>query len=149
MKQINKKNIIILLSLLILLSCNNDKVIIKGEYKYTKEVCEGLYLNKYCVGGGGAHTSEVYDVFLTDSTNFTVYIGQYDSYNHYYYYGCECNGDVILLHNYYTSADGKSYKISKTNYYSLEKLKKINNILDKEVPKIDPFPGPLKKRKHQ
>jgi hypothetical protein len=66
----------------------------KSKLFGTAEVCNGLYREKFVVFSGGAYSAELYSDYLTDSTNFRVYVGQHDESQKYIY---DCRGDSVYV----------------------------------------------------
>ena len=58
--------------------------------------CAGhLYLETYCVYGGGALSTDMDALYLTDSVNFRKYIGTYDEEDEMI--SVKCKGDSIIV----------------------------------------------------
>src|SRR6185312_16808977 len=81
------KNYLIILIILTIIGTINSGS--KGNYKYTFNEDHNLYVEVHRPGIIGNMTSE----YLTDSTNFKVYLGTFDDENGYIY--CKFNGDKI------------------------------------------------------
>lgn len=61
------------------------------EYKLTAKICNNvLYLEVYNINPAGVDAD-----YLTDSTNFRMYVGSYDNEHDYFTY--ECSNDSIYI----------------------------------------------------
>ncbi len=85
-----------------------------------KEVCNKLWIEKYLVFSGGAHSAELYSDYITDSTSFRIYIGSHDEYSSFEY---KCKGDSVIVLQFKHQEDGFKI-ISKESALSLPRLKK-------------------------
>lgn len=74
---------------------------------------------------GGAWSAEKYDDYLTDSTDFRLYIGSHDEYGSYEY---DCVGDTIIIRKYSHSEEGR--KLTDTKNFSLSALKQEHEFKD-------------------
>lgn len=74
----------------------------------------------YTIFGGGAYGSDKVSDYLTDSTNFRVYIGTYDNGDEGYSY--ECKGDSIKVYKITGRRENKN-KIVGTTVYNLSELR--------------------------
>jgi hypothetical protein len=84
---------------------------------------DNLYIEDYRSGLIGNLTAQ----YLTDSTNFRVYLGSYDDENGYIY--CKINGDNIYVeqreHGKGLSPQWDTMKVSARAIYSLKSLKRL------------------------
>lgn len=97
--------LVVLILPFFLLSCNT-------KYKSTIKVCDGkLFVEQF----NSKYIDVAYD-YLTDSTNFRIYIGKFDNEHAYYRYNCE--SDSVQISEIY---EGKVINIRK---YSLDDLRK-------------------------
>jgi len=111
------KNYLIILAILVVVGCINKGS--KGHYRYTVNREQNLFIEVYSAGLTGNLTSE----YLTDSTNFRVYIGTFDDEGGYYSY--KINGDTIYIEKRQHSFDGTGeIKITDHKTLSLKRLKR-------------------------
>jgi hypothetical protein len=103
---------------MLLFGCINKRS--KKEHKTTVQVCDDLYVEVYTVFGSGAYGGDLLSDYLTDSTNFRIYIGTYDDYKARYSYKCE--GKSILVEK--TAGETKGNVLSEKRKLDLDKLKK-------------------------
>ncbi len=92
----------------------------KKEYKYTNEVCSGLYIETYMVFGIGAYGGDLLSEYMTDSTNFRAYIGTYDDAIGNYSYTCEKNNVFIQK---VSRENVDNIKVIETKSFDLQELK--------------------------
>ena len=102
------------------ISCRSDRS--KKELYSTTQLCDGkLFVETYMIFGGGAGGGDRVSQYLTDSSNFRIYIGTYvQLYKHYWY---ECIGDSIKIHE---MDEEHANKIISIRSYFLPTLKKEN-----------------------
>ncbi|MBL7750391.1 MAG: hypothetical protein JNN29_03360 [Chitinophagaceae bacterium] len=99
------------------LSCRSDRS--KRYHSTTIEVCgKALLVEKYVVSGGGAFGGDRVSDYLTDSSNFRIYIGTFDNANENFTY--ECKGDSIYIEKISIEEEGIPYK-TKTVVRVIEK----------------------------
>jgi hypothetical protein len=90
-----------------LLSCNT-------KYKSTIKVCDNkLFVEQF----NNKYVDVAYD-YLTDSTNFRIYIGKFDNEHAYYRYNCE-DDSVVISETY----EEKVISIRKYSLIDLRKAK--------------------------
>jgi hypothetical protein len=92
----------------------------KSNYEYTVRRNSNLYIEVYRVGLIGNITAE----YLTDSTNFRIYLGSYDDEQSYIF--CKLKGDSVIVEKI---AHGKGLKfdemvVGDNVKYNLADLKK-------------------------
>jgi hypothetical protein len=75
--------LVILLFVLPFLGCSR-------RHRVTLDVGDHLYVEYFNINSAG-----VDEVYLTDSVNFRIYIGRYDT--EHQKVGCEVNGDTIVI----------------------------------------------------
>ena len=94
------------------------------KYTLTGKIChDSLYVEVFQVNPFGE-----YSEYLTDSTNFRVFIGIFDPENNGYTYSC--NGDSIIVWKHtlgYKSSDQITKTLSK-DVYSIRELRKQHSI---------------------
>jgi len=115
------KNYLIILIILTIIGTINSGS--KGNYKYTFNEDHNLYVEVHRLGIIGNMTSE----YLTDSTNFKIYLGTFDDENGYIY--CKFNGDKINVEKK-ENAQGQqrgTLEVTERKTYSLKELKKLHN----------------------
>ena len=115
------KTLILFLITVVLINCNHRD---KKNHRLTVNLksCNGLFVEDFIVYGQGALGEDVLSDYLTDSTNFRIYIGTYDNANSFFSY--KCGGDTIYVQkNLKNETDTKSKAVEK-NYYIISKLKK-------------------------
>ena len=122
------KNYALLFLLLLLTGCVNRKS--RKDQKFTVNYCEykpnncvcNLYGEVYSIYGMGALGSDVNSLYLTDSTNFRIYLGVYDEEREMII--VKCQGDSIYIKKIAKSASENSKpEIVETKTYSLKSLK--------------------------
>ncbi len=94
-----------------------------NQYQKNKCACN-LYIETYCVHGGGAWGSDVNSLYLTDSTNFKLYIGTYDEEGEMI--KTKCRGDSICVEKSISTSSMPEWnfrKIVDKKSYSLKDLK--------------------------
>jgi hypothetical protein len=69
------------------------------RHKFTHKYCNGLYVEAYEVNLEGMNAE-----YLTDSVNFRIYIGNYDSENENFYY--KCTGDSVYIEKVESDEEG-------------------------------------------
>ena len=60
------------------------------KYDYTLKVCDNLYVEEFIVNPAGVAAD-----YLTDSTNFRLYVGNWDTDHENFSYACR--GDSIVI----------------------------------------------------
>jgi len=114
------KNYIIIVAILAIVGyINADK---KSDFKYSVKREQNLHIEVYKAGVLGNLTSE----YLTDSTNFRVYVGTFDDERGYYHYNIK--GDKVYIEKREHSAGANclqpSLKITEQKLFSLQELKR-------------------------
>jgi hypothetical protein len=102
-----KKNLSIIIAVLMVVSCVNIRT--KSNYISSCKIARKLYVESYRAGLIDNLTSE----YLTDSTNFRIYIGTFDDENGYFYY--KIHRDKIYVEkreevNYFVKMDSSIVK---------------------------------------
>lgn len=93
-------------------ACHDDRS--KKNYNFTTAICDNrLFVEEYTVSGGGALGSDIVSNYLTDSTNFRIYIGTYDNGEEHYYYECRKDSIYIERVSDKKSEEPKAYDLSK------------------------------------
>lgn len=117
------KRYLLLASIMLLISY--IKIRNKDNYRYTFNTEHNLYIEVYSTGLIGNLKSE----YLTDSTNFRVYLGTFDDERGYIH--CAVNGDKILVekreHGMETGPQWDKLKVVERKIYSLAELKMRRN----------------------
>jgi len=90
--------------------------------------CKGIYREKFLVYSGGAWSAELYKDYLTDSTNFRIYIGEHEERSNFDY---QCSGDTITVKKFTWDESHSNNKILSRQVLLVSVLKKENNL--KEV----------------
>jgi len=116
---INVNKLFAFLIMILLLGCVDKKS--KKEYRDTIAVCDNLYVEVYRVFGSGAYGGDLLSDYLTDSTNFRIYIGTYDDYKENYSYKCKGKGIVVEKIN---RENKDSVKVIETKSLDIDVLKK-------------------------
>jgi len=118
----------------LLLGCGHHPK--KKDHKFTVNLCKykpgscncGLYAEGYLSFGMGAWGRDLYSVYLTDSSHFRVYIGDFDEENERFEY--DCSGDSVYVEKRtnkgYARDDWSTYKVLDKKSYSLKDLQKGN-----------------------
>ncbi|SFD51347.1 hypothetical protein SAMN05518672_102251 [Chitinophaga sp. CF118] len=108
------------IAVLSLTACVNKRD--KSDFKSSFQPCDNnLRIERFTVFGSGAFGGDLLSAYLTDSTNFRMYIGTFDDAQGGYF--CECHGDTIVVKEMKTTDSGYR-KIAGTRIFSLKELKK-------------------------
>ncbi|WP_143097892.1 hypothetical protein [Chitinophaga sp. CF118] len=108
------------IAVLLLTACVNKRD--KSDFKRSFQPCDNnLSIELYTVFGSGAFGGDLLSAYLTDSTNFRMYIGTFDDAQGGYF--CECRGDTIVVEEIMTTDTGDK-KVVRTKTLSLKQLKK-------------------------
>lgn len=117
------KKVIILSSILLLfLSACTDKKS-KDNYIRSFRLCNNFIVEKYNVYSGGVYGGGIYSNYLTDSTNFEIFIGTYDD-NCYYDYLCYKNKILVLTN----CINGFDYDVVDVEVYDTLQLINMKNL---------------------
>ena len=95
----------LVLVIIFIQSCRSDRS--KSQLLWTTNICNKMYVETYMIIGGGSGGGDRVSQYLTDSTNFRIYIGTYVQLDKHYWYQCisdsirvnevdELNGDKII-----------------------------------------------------
>jgi hypothetical protein len=107
--------------------CINDKS--RKSHKWTFKVCDSLYTEIFSTFGQGAWGGDRNGQWLTDSTDFRLFLGAFDEG-----YGrilVECKNDSILIIQFPDDLDvNKHLESPETRAYLLKDLRKMNNLND-------------------
>jgi hypothetical protein len=128
MAQIRRKIIfIVLLFGIAFQGCINDKS--RKNHKWTFKVCDSLYTEIFSTFGQGAFGGDRDGKWLTDSTNFRIFLGAFDEGNGKIV--IECKKDSVLVTQFPDDLDvNKHLESPVTRIYQLKDLKKMNNLND-------------------
>ena len=89
----------------------------------TTPVCDKkLFVETYMIFGGGAGGGDRVSEYLTDSVNFSIYIGTYVQGDYFYSY--ECNGDSIKVYKVREAGRNTNNIIESTKLYLTSTLKR-------------------------
>jgi len=114
-----KNKYVYCLSFFLWLGCFNDKS--KNRHTSTVRVCnEMLFVETYLISGNGALGGDRVSEYITDSTNFRIYVGTYDNADEGYSY--KCKNDSIEIYKIAGRRENKN-KIIDTRVYDLASLK--------------------------
>jgi hypothetical protein len=118
----------------LLLGCGHHPK--KKDHKFTVNLCKykpgscncGLYAEGYLSFGMGAWGRDLYSVYLTDSSHFRVYIGDFDEENERFEYDCSADSVHVekRTNKGYARDDRSTYKVLDKKSYSLKDLKRRN-----------------------
>jgi hypothetical protein len=99
--------------------CKSDRS--KSEHDHTTALCnDRLFVETYNIFNSGAFGGNRVSQYLTDSTNFRIYIGTFDNAEGGYSYNC--NDDQVIV---YRVEQGQSQsKIIDSISYSIADLKR-------------------------
>lgn len=97
--------------------CYDDKS--KKQLLWTNAICDKLFVETYTIYGGGAVGGDRVSQYLTDSSNFSIYVGTF--VQGYGFNSYECLGDSILIHKV-TEEESGTKKIENTQVYLLTDL---------------------------
>jgi hypothetical protein len=118
----------LLLLILILFAfqgCIDDKS--RNNHKWTSKVCNSLYAETFSTFGQGAFGGDRDGKWLTDSTNFRIYLGAFDEADGKIV--VECKSDTILVTQFPDNLDvNKHLTAPVTKTYRLRELKGLNNL---------------------
>jgi hypothetical protein len=103
--------------LILIVGCVNKKN--KDKLFAKTLICNQLWREKFRVFSGGAYSAELYSDYITDSTNFRIYIGSHDEYSSFDY---QCNGDVVTVRKF--SHNGNVKTIVQKSTLSLSEMRK-------------------------
>jgi hypothetical protein len=122
---------LLFLSIFIFLVCQgcgiNDKN--RKNHKWTSTVCDSLYAETFTIFGQGAFGGDRDGRWLTDSTNFRIYLGAFDEGHGTIV--IKCKSDSILVTQFPDDLDvNKHLKEPVTKTYRLKELKRLNNLND-------------------
>jgi hypothetical protein len=106
-----------------LLGCRSNG---KGEFLNTTKVCDNLYVEAYRTFGSGASGGDLIAEYLTDSSAFRYYIGEFDDATGGLTY--KCAGDTLTIIRTSSANTGKRYKIVQCRTYSIILLKNTKNM---------------------
>lgn len=113
--------IFLFLLILIHFSCRNDRS--KKRHRATVAVCNNsLFIESYTIWRGGAFGGDIESDYLTDSTDFRIFIGTYNDANENIAY--ICNGDTIFVYNQKMDEGTNRFKIVNTRFFRSSQLKK-------------------------
>ena len=100
-------------------SCRSDRS--KAQHDSTTRLCNsGLFVEGYKIFNSGAYGGDRVSDYLTDSTNFRMYIGTYDNADGGYSFICK--GDSVYI--YKVEQHSPKNKILDIKTYSISELKK-------------------------
>lgn len=103
-----KCSVILFISTFFFLSCR--------QYKRTIIVCDrNLFVETFNVNPAGVDSD-----YITDSLNFRMYVGKFDSDHEVFNY--RCMGDSIVIRKF-AQLDMSGMKVIKTEIFSLNDLK--------------------------
>mgnify|MGYP006311401063 CR=1 FL=1 len=117
-----KVNSIVLIIIILSLSysCINDRE--KINYVGTHEICNGIYIEIHTPYSGGVFDGDTRSVYITDSTNFQIFLGSYEDYETFSY---NCKDEKIICIK--KSREFMIMESIDTTIYSIEELKSMNN----------------------
>lgn len=108
-------------------SCIDDKS--RKNHKWTSKICNSLYAETFSTFGQGAFGGDRLGKWLTDSTNFRLYLGAFDEV-----YGkivIECRSDSVFVTQFPDDLDvNKHLKKPVTKAYNFHDLIALNNFND-------------------
>jgi hypothetical protein len=125
LKKIILSTILILVSLFLYKKCSVDYQS-RERHKWTKKICDNLYTETFCVFGQGAFGGDLDSRWLTDSTNFRIYLGTFDEVEGGIY--VECSGDIVFVTQKPDNISGIPKDKSVTAFYKISDLKKKQNL---------------------
>jgi hypothetical protein len=106
--------IICLVVYLVLFICGEYRKKNRSHHLVTFSVCNNLKAEKFEVSS----LTDLYSIYLTDSTNFREFI---DTYHYYETIQFECHGDIVVMKKFNTD-EGKP-ELIESKVYSLSLLK--------------------------
>lgn len=106
-----------------MLSCNNDRE--DKEYNQTLMICNSLYVEEYFDFKGGVFGGDLTTEYLTDSSNFRIYIGSLDTDNEYYRYYCYPQLVAVTIN--VIDQHSTTYNVKDSILYNLDSLKRLKN----------------------
>lgn len=113
---------------LFLQSCfHNDKS--RKNSKGTIKICDNLYYETFSIFGQGALGGDRDAAWLTDSTNFRIFLGAFDDAQGGI--SVQCKGDSIFITQRPDNLDvNRDIKFPITKTYYLKALEKLRNLND-------------------
>jgi len=113
---------------LFLQSCfHNDKS--RKTHKWTTKLCDNLYYETFSIFGQGAFGGDRDASWLTDSTNFRIFLGAFDNANGGI--SVECKGDSIFVTQRPDDLDvNRDIKSPVTKTFYLKELQRLRNLND-------------------
>jgi len=126
------KTIFYIILILVLSGCRNGQEKHLRTFDLCKEnklQCSKLYIEVYSDLGVGLLGSDLTYDYLTDSSNFKLFIGKYDDTSEILF--THIKGDSIIVIKSTTegqSSEWQSPKILEERIYSLKVLKKLGNL---------------------
>ena len=115
-----KKIIIYTAFFLLIIGCYSYRS--KKHFGGTVVICNKLYVEFFNVFSSGAFGGDMISEYLTDSTNFRIYIGTFDNADYKYVYGCY--GDSIMVKKLHNTNRDTFPSVIETRIFSLKKLEK-------------------------
>ncbi|GAB2842167.1 hypothetical protein GCM10027043_51760 [Ferruginibacter profundus] len=101
----------------------------RKNHKWTTKICDNLYSETFCSFGQGAWGGDRDAKWLTDSTNFRIFLGAFDEVDGGIF--VECKGDSIFITQRPDDLDvNHDIKYPVTKAYHLKELKKLGNLND-------------------
>lgn len=74
----NKKFFVVLIMVFLIICCSSCKR--QHVYVDTETIDDSLYMETYQIYFGGVFDGDAYAIYLTDSTNFRAYLGDYNDH---------------------------------------------------------------------
>lgn len=122
-----RKILLIIVAGFLFQSCINDRS--RKKHKWTFKVCDSLYTETFSTFGLGAFGGDRDGKWLTDSTNFRIFLGAFDEANGKIF--IECKKDSVLVTQFPDDLDVNKHITSPvTKTYQIKELKKMNNLND-------------------
>jgi len=110
-------------------SCQNEKR--REKHVGSDIICNNLYVEKFRVSGDGKFGTnfggkgDLYSKWLTDSTNFRMFLGTFDDV--WSLIEIECQGDNVFIKKLAEQKTDTVYKVINEKRYNIGNLKKQNN----------------------
>jgi hypothetical protein len=98
----------------------------RGQLRRTAKICNGLYVETYLVFGQGAYGLDQVSDWLTDKSNFRMYIGTYDEGNGGFNF--QCKGDSVYVKQLLYDEDRNFRTDSLIRSYTFFELEKSQNV---------------------
>ncbi len=119
--------IALLIVLFLLKKCSIDDRS-RENFRRDRSIGNHLYVETYCVFGQGAFGTDLVSDWLTDKSNFRIYIGTYDEGRGGF--RLECKDSTVYVRECLYDDNDHFIKESLVDVYNIAGLKKLQNFKD-------------------